>query len=171
MMINDIIAARKRCLLDNGFNPMDLEKWGIRLRNQRSNAKIKGVICDLSFDEYIGLAAAAGITEYKQIGTSINSFHLCRVGDIGNYALGNCDFKPHYENVREKVLNGGTTTRRVMSSKQYRITSPGGEVFVGVNLTEFCRQHNLNDGSSMARVCKGLKSNHKGWKGEYVCQV
>lgn len=49
-----------------------------------------------------------------------------------------------------------------LNVKQWRITSPAGEVYEVTNLSEFCRQHNLCS-SVMNAVDKGRSKQHKGW--------
>jgi hypothetical protein len=52
-------------------------------------------------------------------------------------------------------------------SKFYSLVSPDSVVHEGKNLSEFCRQHNLNQGC-MSNVLTGRKKHHKGWTGEYI---
>lgn len=44
----------------------------------------------------------------------------------------------------------------------FKIKSPEGVVFEGVNIKEFCRNNNLND-AAFHRVIRGVSSHHKGW--------
>jgi len=46
---------------------------------------------------------------------------------------------------------------------KYVITHPNGMVETIINLNQFCKKHNINQGN-MAKVLKGIKSHHKGYK-------
>lgn len=51
-------------------------------------------------------------------------------------------------------------------SKPFVVTDPEGNVYMGENLSEFCRTHNLHRGH-MSAVCGGSLLHHKGWTGQY----
>lgn len=51
-------------------------------------------------------------------------------------------------------------------SKKYKVTSPSGDVYNVYGLTQFCREHNL-DQAHMVKVSKKIYSQHKGW----LCEV
>lgn len=99
--------ARREYLTKVGLNPDDLTSWGIKWRNLKNNAAQRGRRCGLSFEQYIDLALVAGISSPDSIGTSLDKYHMCRVGDEGDYVVGNCSFKPHSQNQLEKRINGG----------------------------------------------------------------
>ena len=50
--------------------------------------------------------------------------------------------------------------------KTYAIISPDGEKFITKNMSEFCREHNLDKGN-MSSVILGKSKHHKGW----VCSL
>jgi hypothetical protein len=164
---NLVQKARFEYLAEVGLNPDDLGQWGIKWRNLKINAKGRGRDCEITFEQYIGLAIQAGIRSPDQIGTAINKFHMCRKGDVGDYILGNCEFKPHSQNSIEKMMNGGNAKRTLKVSKGFRLISPQEEIHEGLNLRQFCRDNDLSNGI-MSQVCRGLKPSHKGWKGVYL---
>lgn len=47
----------------------------------------------------------------------------------------------------------------------YKLTSPLGIVHVTINLTEFCKNHELNR-QNLEKVAKGERNHHKGWIAE-----
>jgi group I intron endonuclease len=47
-------------------------------------------------------------------------------------------------------------------SKLYTVTSPSGDSFDIVNLCQFCKDNNLNQGA-MGAIARGKPSKHKGW--------
>lgn len=55
-----------------------------------------------------------------------------------------------------------TEARVAARSKDYSFHNPMGELYEITNLTEFCRQHNLN-ASAMSRVHSGAIKHYKGW--------
>lgn len=67
---------------------------------KKSNAKRKGIGFSLSFDEYVDLVRSAGLVA-SDIGR-VGGYDLARYGDEGPYAVGNCRFITHGENVRER---------------------------------------------------------------------
>lgn len=52
-------------------------------------------------------------------------------------------------------------------AKRFRLVSPEGVVYEGLNVSEFCKQQGLNR-SNVITVCSGKAKLHKGWSGEYV---
>lgn len=169
--------------------------WKRKWQNLRDNAKCKGVVCTLSLDDYIALAKQAGITSPDMIGKSVEKYQMGRIGDTGNYEIGNCRFITMRQNLDERRINGGNkkisekmkgssgngdqkrgrtkeTHSYVLSqsdkvSKSFRVVSPGGVVYEGRNVTEFCSIHNLNQ-SCLSALCRGVKPVYKGWTGSYI---
>lgn len=82
--------------------------FGIKYQRLLGNAETKGIVCRLSFDQYLTLAYDAGITNPNQIGTSMKSFQMGRVGDVGDYIYGKCRFIPRTQNMQERTDNGGS---------------------------------------------------------------
>lgn len=64
------------------------------------NAKIEGLICYLTFEEYLYKAYQAGITHPDQI--SNKGYHLSRINDKGDYTVKSCRFITAKENYAEK---------------------------------------------------------------------
>ena len=48
-------------------------------------------------------------------------------------------------------------------SKEFCVVSPEGEIIRGINLSEFCRKNNLDQGG-FNKMINGKKSHCKGWK-------
>lgn len=142
-------------------------------------------MCLLSFEEYVGLAADAGLVNPSQIGKSMDNYQLARYGDVGNYSTENCRFVLRDQNILEWKENGGRESmaekhrgrtkdshegvllQSVKVSKAFEVLSPEGVTYTGVNLSDFCKLHNLNRGN-MATVCRGSMKSYKGWTGKYI---
>ena len=56
-----------------------------------------------------------------------------------------------------------TTRKEAGNAKEYHLINPDGETISIVNLSELCREHNLNY-SAMMQVVNGDRGTHKGWK-------
>lgn len=167
-----------------GLDRNDLDSWISKWTAIKDNAKGK---CEfsLTFNQYTQLAVEAGILEPSQIGVSIDSYQMGRIGDIGNYELGNCRFITKAQNLAEQKDNGGTSDQAMKmrcrtklnhnsvaisadkNSKMFEVVSPGGITYTGKNLKQFCLDHGLNVGN-FSRVCQGLAKQSKGWTGKYV---
>lgn len=176
--------VRIQFLVDNGLPEADFDKWLQKYNNRKGDAKGYGIPFHLTFEDYVGLAIQAGLKSPSQIGQSIDSFCLGRVGDIGPYELGNCRFITQRQNLSEKGLNGGTASgaekQRLMTksnsihraksadrmSKDFTVISPSGIIYEGRNLKEFSIQHNL-DPEQMYCVCSGKLKHYKKWTGKY----
>ena len=158
-----------------------------KLSSVRSNAKRRGIPCDLTLVQFKRLLTRAGI-ELEDLGRTRGKYHLARKGDKGSYTIGNCRFITVEQNHAEKHQNGGTaaaglkrrgkngltkenhvgTARQADKiSRNFRAIDPTGKKYSGKNLTEFCKSHGLNF-LLMSRVCRGQRFHHKGWAGEYV---
>jgi hypothetical protein len=70
--------------------------------------------------------------------------------------------KTRSEDIKEKISTG-----RSANNKTFKITSPSGEVFMGKNLTQFCKSIGVWP-ACLSEVCRGLKKSYKGWTGEYI---
>jgi hypothetical protein len=55
----------------------------------------------------------------------------------------------------------------VKRSKSFKVKSPSGVYYRGINLNEFCTANDLTM-SAMSRVCMGKAAHHKGWTGKYL---
>lgn len=49
---------------------------------------------------------------------------------------------------------------------KYKITYPNGKIVVILSLTKFCKENGLSQGN-MAAICRGERSQHKGYKCEF----
>jgi group I intron endonuclease len=64
---------------------------------------------------------------------------------------------------KDKKLSKESIEKRTKSrSKPFKIKSPNGDTIKGINLAKFCRDNNLHY-SSMHKVYKGVRNQHKGW--------
>lgn len=52
-------------------------------------------------------------------------------------------------------------------SKRFIATDPDGNEYEGINLREFCRNHNLTS-NTMTLVANGKRNHHKGWTCRYI---
>lgn len=68
---------------------------------------------------------------------------------------------------RTKLTHNGVLDQSIKVSKKFRLTSPEGVIYEGLNLSEFCRTMGFNQGL-LASVCRGSKKSYKGWTGEYA---
>ena len=53
------------------------------------------------------------------------------------------------------------------TSKRYRIISPDGIIYEGISVNKFCIEFGLYP-NSIFEVCRGIRSDYKGWTGEYI---
>lgn len=170
------------------FFEMDLSQstaWRSKYVSLRGNANRRGIACTLDFADYLELALSVGLDDAYRIGRHRGHYHLSRNLDLGGYTLGNCSFKLAEVNVFERTLNGGSqragdkkrgrnkhndsgvALASLKRSKPFRVVSPKGKVFTGVNITDFCKKHGIH-GSNMSEVCAGRKPHAQGWTGEYL---
>lgn len=88
-----------------------------------------------------GIGWNKGIGGYRKAGNILKGQHLSK----------STEFK------------SGMTPHNKGSGKDYILTSPDGEVYLVVCLTDFCRTHNLTP-ANIRKVAKGERNFHKGWK-------
>lgn len=180
-----ITESRKLYLESLRLNPEEVNIWRKKWQRLIYHAGRRDLLCLLSFEEYVTLAAEAGLTSPSQIGTSMDNYQLARYGDVGNYSTDNCRFVLRDQNILEWKENGGrdamaekhrskakethpsTLAQSIKVSKNFEVVSPSGEVYTGLNLSDFCKLHNLNRGN-MATVCRGSMKSYKGWTGKYI---
>jgi len=81
--------------------------WEKKWNHLRWNAPNRGAKCLLTLRQYMKLAEKAGITRPSQIGRSKGKYQMSRVGDTGDYVMGNCRFLLMSENLDEMLTNGG----------------------------------------------------------------
>ena len=65
------------------------------------------------------------------------------------------------DNMNDCSIKGRTNKQKI--SKDFIFKSPNGDIVSGKNLTEFCKQNNLNQGA-MWSVLNGKIKSHKGYK-------
>lgn len=166
----EIHKHRYRLLYVSNINPDETTKWGTRYAIAKDTAADIGVGFDLSFAEYVCLAVAAGIRSISQMGRGRDQFILKRIDETGDYTPGNCRFTLPTFSVDGKIemgLRAATTKNKTIRAKRFVIKSPGGTVYRGKNLSEFCKKHGLNKGAMYA-VCSGNKLHHMLWRGHYL---
>ena len=180
-----VTKERQQWMSENGFNPDEVTTWRLMWQRLKYHASTRDLECTLSFEEYLTLAKNAGLYDPKLIGRNKGNYQLGRYGDKGNYTVNNCRFILKEINRKEMTENGGdkamaeslrgrtkethsgNKTQSEKLSKNFRLISPNGVVFLGTNLKEFCKAHNLNRGN-MSSVCRGEMKSYKGWTGEYL---
>lgn len=180
-----VTKQRQEWMSENGFNPDEVTTWRLMWQRLKYHASTRDLECNLSFEEYLTLAKNAGLYDPALIGRSKGDYQLGRYGDKGNYTINNCRFILKEINRKEMTENGGdkamaeslrgrtkethkgNKTQSEKLSKNFRLISPDGVVFLGTNLREFCKVHNLNRGN-MSSVCRGEMKSYKGWTGEYL---
>lgn len=168
------VEQRRQYLESVGLDSTLVDVWLRKWRNLYPNAAHKGAKCLLTFEQYIDLAIDAGITQPSQIDKTKGSYSLGRVGDIGNYEIGNCRFITVEQNLDERGLNGGDDAisqkleGRVPLGivKSFILVSPDGVEYRGTNMSEFCRQFGLRP-NSVSALCLGKVQTYKGWTGRY----
>jgi hypothetical protein len=91
-----------------GFSNRLAELWYSKYLTLRRNSKHedRGDL-KLSFQQYLKLALRAGLTSPNQIGNRPGKYQLGRIGDNGDYEVGNCRFITFEQNYEEWVSNGG----------------------------------------------------------------
>lgn len=67
---------------------------------------------------------------------------------------------------RTKENHAGVALRTDKLSKDFVAFDPDGTIHAGRNITEFCRQNDLEQ-ANMASVFRGKRPHHKGWTGYY----
>ncbi len=91
------------------YNLSVVEVYAFRRKycDVRSHAKSRGLVCDISFPQYMRLVLFAKLRSAKDIGNSRHKYQLARKGDTGGYSWGNCRFVTTWQNRQESVANGG----------------------------------------------------------------
>jgi len=105
MIRNDIQVLRDKrsSHLDQiGLCRAEVGEWAKCWRNLKARATRVGRDCDLTFEDYTGMAAYAGIKSPVQIGTKPGHYQMGRYGDHGDYVRGNCRFIVKEQNLRER---------------------------------------------------------------------
>lgn len=69
--------------------------------NKKINAKKEGLVCELTYYEYVTLVDNAGLKS-SDLGFTGRGYVLARYNDSGNYTFDNCRFITHKENIKER---------------------------------------------------------------------
>lgn len=78
------------------------------------------------------------------------------------YSLNGCIMGVSFSMLGVKTSEKQKRVTRERTQKPYYLVSPEGEVFEGINLTEFCKEQNLKR-TNLVSVMKGNKFHYKGW--------
>ena len=70
---------------------------------------------------------------------------------------------PDQEHQRRSKIS--TSQRSGSRGFFYKLVSPTGSIHVTINLTEFCKTHQLNR-QNLKKVARGERNHHKGWVAE-----
>lgn len=131
---------RKSLLSLIGLNSIDGPMWTQKWLNLKSSAKLRGLVCQLSFKEYVTLAVEAGLYSPSLIGRKEHLYQMGRIGDSGNYILGNCRFITKGMNTKERSSNGGDI--RCLATKKLRTYE---KVVRPQHLKELSRQYMIEN--------------------------
>ncbi|CAM0015714.1 hypothetical protein VPHK397_0087 [Vibrio phage K397] len=170
----------------SGFSKSYVRSLYKKYHTKIHNAAEKGSgVMVMTFEEYAQLALDAGIWA-DDIGRSSNQYHLSRIGDTGDYTVGNCRFIQHCDNNKERMENGGSKSqadkitgrtyenhegRRTQAEKlsmYYVVTSPEGVEEVCQGLNRYCRDNDISSPNYMHDVANGKRDNHKGWRARKI---
>ena len=110
-VMKEITKRRREHLTSIGLCADDVDIWRQKWSNLRGDSRGYGRECKLTFEQYTQLAIDAGIS-HLDIGQSLDSYCMGRLGDSGDYELGNCRFITHRQNHKERCENGGTESMR-----------------------------------------------------------
>lgn len=158
---------RKSFLSSIGLNPEDLVVWQKKWKGLKGTSASRGTAFLLSFEDYVTIAADSGLKSPDLIGRGLGKYGMGRLGDSGDYVIGNCRFITNAQNIEERNLNGGTERRTKKLSKSFKAVSPSGEVFTGHNISKFTRDMGLTSGS-LSGCARGIYAQHLGWTCEYI---
>ncbi len=95
---------------------------------------------------------------YKDMGDTSEGLTLERINNNKGYNKKNCKWATRKEQ---------NNNQRPCKGKNYIIISPKGKESTINNLSKFCEKYNL-DPSSMVKISKDKRNQHKGWKCYYV---
>jgi hypothetical protein len=112
-------------LIELGLDPGDARQWAEKRQTLKRNTASKPYKCLLTFEQYVRLAVEAGLSSPSQVGRVRGSYQMARLGDIGNYEVGNCRFILQSENIAEKKVNGGTARAAEKKTGRTKETCPG----------------------------------------------
>jgi len=97
---------QEAAVLAVGLRSDDARQWHLKWRNKVRTSKYRGLVCTLSFTQYLLLALKAGLRKPSDIGDKPGSYVLGRFGDTGGYTFANCSFILYEENCSEVHSNG-----------------------------------------------------------------
>lgn len=140
------IAGMNNKLNGTGFFKLSKEE---RIKN----AKIAGNRC-----KELGVGAHALTLDQKRKIQKI-SVEKQKKNNIGIFGLTK-------ERKKEIAIKCGEKNK-ILFAKSYAFLSPTGELFEGINISQFCREQNLLI-SMMSCVRNGKRNHHKGWTRAYA---
>lgn len=80
--------------------------WYVKYKQHLKDARRRGIVSNLEYEDYVQKVNGAGITEPEQIGKHRGQFVLGRFTDEGPYTKDSCRFIPSEENLKEAFANG-----------------------------------------------------------------
>lgn len=103
--MNRRTAQRREFVQSLGFSPEDATAFGLKFKWLKGNGPARGTLVEMEFEDYVTLAAEAGLQGPQQIGRGLDKFQLGRVNDEGSYKRGNCRFITQRLNLEEQRQN------------------------------------------------------------------
>ncbi len=185
MLIEEKIEIAVRC----GYPAEAAEEWSIKYNSHRKHAAARGLVSDLTFEQYLIKARESQLDSHNAVGLRAGQFVLGRLGDAGPYTVENCRFITSEQNLTESQENGrrtlagqrcaqtitgrtkdnnpGTAAQADKLAKDFILIDPSGVEHRGRNVFEFCQAHGL-DPSAMYSIFAGKQKKHRGWTGQYL---
>ena len=89
-----------------GLMLTDTDEWYRKYTGHLSSARKRGLVSNLSFEDYLRKVVTADLEAPGQIGKHNGQYQLGRTGDVGDYENDNCRFITSEQNRQEAVENG-----------------------------------------------------------------
>jgi hypothetical protein len=83
-----------------------VKDWRAKYARHLRNAKARGIVSNLSFEQYMAKIKEGGVILPEQVGRRSDQMQLSRVGDEGAYDVDNCRFITSRQNHQEAFING-----------------------------------------------------------------
>ena len=93
-----------------------------------------------------------------------NIANFCRENNLNNSSINeliNGKIKEH--NGWRNVSDYGKSFYELKNGNEFRVLGPNGEIIIGKNISQFCREHNLHRGHFCA-ILKNKNKSHKGYR-------
>ena len=157
-------------MYNNNKDLDDNGKLNRKYNNKRSNAKKEGIPFELSFDEYCQLVRDAGLKS-SDLGLTGNNYELARYNDTGPYAVGNCRFITHKENIAEQKRSEKQSAASRNNIIKYRNSSTHEERVANLKKSEKLKNYQAKRAAD-AKINSELKdlNKHPSYKGKLNSQ-